>query len=81
MDPYAARQQDLDSVMGTMTRIPRLTYAGGFSEWKFRIESYIKGAHPKVWRSMMRGPNKITETNVTTGAVTTKLPENYTDEE
>ncbi|KAL4560395.1 hypothetical protein LXL04_032546 [Taraxacum kok-saghyz] len=57
MDPYALRQQELDSVMGTMTRIPRLTCADGFSEWKFCIESYIKGAHPKVWRCMMRGPN------------------------
>ncbi|KAL4589806.1 hypothetical protein LXL04_002716 [Taraxacum kok-saghyz] len=46
--------------MGTMTRIPRLTCADGFSEWKFRIESYIKMAHPKVWRSMMRGLVKIT---------------------
>ena len=75
------RQQELDSVMGTMTRIPRLSCADGFSEWKFRIDSYIKGAHPKVWRCMMRGPNHITETNVSTGVITTKLPENYTDEE
>ena len=62
MDSYALRQQDLDSVMGTMTKIPHLSYADGFSEWKYRIESYIKGAHPKVWRSMMRGPVKITFT-------------------
>ena len=59
MDFYnnQGRNQDLDSIMGTMTRIPRLTCADGFSEWKFRIESYIKGAHPKV-----RGPVKITFT-------------------
>ena len=62
MDPYSGRHQELDSVMGTVTRIPRLTCADGFSEWKFRIESYIKMAHPKVWRCMMRGPVKITFT-------------------
>ena len=81
MDPYVGKHQELDAVMGTMTRIPRLTCADGFYEWKFRIESYIKLAHPKVWRCMMRGPTRITETNVTTGVVTTKLVENYTDEE
>lgn len=62
MDPYSGRHQELDSVMGTVTRIPRLTSADGFSEWKFRIESYIKMGHPKVCRCMMRGPVKITFT-------------------
>ncbi|KAL4591497.1 hypothetical protein LXL04_004465 [Taraxacum kok-saghyz] len=32
MDLYSGRNQDLDSVMGTMTRIPRLTSADGFSD-------------------------------------------------
>ena len=81
MDPYSGRHQELDSVMGTATRIPRLTSADGFSEWKFRIESYIKMANPRVWRCMIRGPVRITETNETTGAVTTKDMQNYTDEE
>ena len=81
MDPYSGRHQELDSVMGTATRIPRLTSADGFSEWKFRIESYIKMANPKVWRCMIRGPIRITETNETTGVVTTKDMQNYTDEE
>ena len=80
MDPYALRQQELDSVMGTMTRIPRLTCADGFSEWKFRIESYIKGAHPKVWRCMMRGPVKITFTlDDEAKTVVDKPVEDYTD--
>ena len=67
--------------MGTVTRIPRLTSADGFSKWKFRIESYIKMANPKVWRCMIRDPVRITETNETTGVVTTKDMQNYTDEE
>ena len=80
MDPYAGRHQELDSVMGTMTRIPRLTCVDGFSEWKFRIESYIKMAHPKVWRSMMRGPVKITFTLDDEAQTVVETPvEDYTD--
>ncbi|KAL4565974.1 hypothetical protein LXL04_030082 [Taraxacum kok-saghyz] len=45
------------------TRIPRLASADGFSEWKYRIEKYIRLSNPKVWRSMMSGPVKITITN------------------
>ncbi|KAL4556646.1 hypothetical protein LXL04_034800 [Taraxacum kok-saghyz] len=80
MDPYSGRHQELDSVMGTVTRIPRLTCADGFSEWKFRIESYIKMAHPKVWCCMMRGPVKITFTlNDEAKTVVEKAVEDYTD--
>ena len=75
MDFYnnQGRNQDLDSVMGTMTRIPRLTCADGFTEWKHRIESYIKLSNQKIWRSIMRGPIEINETNAETGAVTKKF--------
>ena len=80
MDPYAGRHQELDAVMGTVTRIPRLTCADGFSEWKLRIESYIKMAHPKVWRYMMRGPVKITFTlDDEAKTVVEKAVEDYTD--
>ncbi|KAL4556408.1 hypothetical protein LXL04_039059 [Taraxacum kok-saghyz] len=73
---------DLDSVMGTVTRIPRLSCADGFSEWKFRIESYIKMAQPKVWRCMMRGPVKITfHLNDEAETVVEKPVEDYTDAE
>ena len=81
MDPYSGRNQDLDSVMGTVNRIQRLTSADGFSEWKFRIESYIKMAQPKVWRSMMRGPKEIKEADETTGIDTLKSMEDYTDDD
>ena len=52
MDSYnnSSNHHELDSVMGTMTRIPRLTSADGFSEWKFRIEKHIKLAEP-IWFS------------------------------
>ena len=83
MDPYnnQGRHQELDSVMGTLTRIPRLASADGFSEWKFRIEKHIKLANPKVWRNMMLGLIQITETNAVTGVVTAKLMKDYTDDD
>ena len=56
--------------------------ADGFSDWKFRIEKHIKLANPKVlWRRMMRGPVKITETSAVTGVVTPKLMKDYTDDD
>lgn len=74
--------QELDSIMGTTTRIPRLLSADGFPEWKFRFEKYVKMKDAKVWRSILRGPVKITVT-LTDEAKTVieKLIENYTDED
>ncbi|KAL4582814.1 hypothetical protein LXL04_007375 [Taraxacum kok-saghyz] len=79
MDPYSGRQQDLDSVMGTMTRIPRLTSADSFSEWKHRIENHIKLTNQKIWRSILRGPIQIYDTDEVTGVVVKKLTKDYTD--
>ena len=71
--------QELDSIMGTTSRIPRLLNAEGFPEWKYRIEKYIKMKDFKIWRSILRGPVRITtvvdEVNVD------KRIENYTDED
>ena len=39
---------EVDTVMGTTTRIPRLMSTDGFSEWKYRIEKYIKMKDFKV---------------------------------
>ena len=53
-------QYDLDSVMGTTTRVPRLMFANGFPEWKFRFIQYVKMKDIKMWRSLIKGPVKIT---------------------
>ena len=55
-------QLDLDSIMGTTTRIPRLMTEDGFPEWKFRFENYMLMKEPKAWRSITRGPTKHTIT-------------------
>ena len=44
--------QELDAIMGTTTRIPRLLSAEGFPEWKYHIEKYIKMKDLKIWRSI-----------------------------
>ncbi|TLX69506.1 hypothetical protein E9993_22955, partial [Labilibacter sediminis] len=61
MDSYETSQQELDNIMGTITRIPRLTITSSekFSEWKFRFENHIKHKDIKLWRSMIKGPVKI----------------------
>ncbi|XP_052622759.1 uncharacterized protein LOC111896584 [Lactuca sativa] len=48
--------------MGTTTRIPRLMSTEGFPEWKYRIEKYIKMKDFKIWRSILRGPVRVTMT-------------------
>ena len=71
---------DLDSVMGTVTRIPRLLSADGFSKWKFRFENYVKMRDNKVWRSILRGPVKITFTLDDEAKIVVEKPvEDYTD--
>ena len=70
---------ELDSVMGTTTRIPRLLSADGFPEWKYRIEKYIKMKDFKIWRSIIKNPVRITTTFA--GQVVDKAIENCTDED
>ena len=79
MDSYNNAHHELDSVMGTMTRIPRLTSADGFSEWKFRIENHMRLTNFKLWRSMIQGPVKITITDPTLGLEIDKPLKDYTD--
>ncbi|TLX69321.1 hypothetical protein E9993_23050, partial [Labilibacter sediminis] len=52
--------QEMDAVIGTSTRIPRLYDADGFDEWKWRFPQFIKRTEPKMWRSFVRGPTRIT---------------------
>ena len=59
-----ALHHELDSVMGTTTHIPRLLSAEGFPKLKYRIEKYIKIKDFKAWRSILRGPIRITTTIV-----------------
>ena len=70
---------ELDSVMGTTTRIPRLLSADGFPEWKYWIENYIKMKDFKIWRSIIKNLVRITTT--VAGQVVDKVVENYTDED
>lgn len=51
---------ELDTVIGTTTRIPRLMSTDGFPEWKYRIEKYIKMKDFKAWRSILRDLVRIT---------------------
>ena len=82
---YSAGQMDLDSIMGTTTRIPRLLSAEGFPEWKFRFVAYIKMKDASVWRSIIRGPTKIyldaDSNNKDKTADIEKPMELYTDED
>ena len=71
--------QELDAVMGTTTRIPRLMSAEGFPEWKYRIEKYIKMKDFKIWRSILRDPVRVTVS--VGGQLIDKDVENYTDED
>ncbi|KAL7611060.1 hypothetical protein Lser_V15G13110 [Lactuca serriola] len=74
-----SQYQELDVVMGTTTRIPRLKSADGFPEWKYRIEKYIKMKDFKVWKCIVKNPIRITTT--VAGQVEDKKLENYTDED
>ena len=71
--------QELDSIMGTTSRISRLLNAEGFPEWKYQIEKYIKMKDFKIWRSSLRGPIWIT--TVVDEVIVDKQIENYTDED
>ncbi|XP_076902026.1 uncharacterized protein LOC143556633 [Bidens hawaiensis] len=75
----ATVHQELDSIIGTATRIPRLLSHEGFSEWKFRFEKYVKMKDAKVWRSIVRGPQAITYQRENSEEVVVKPVELYDD--
>ena len=80
MDTQNSTQyQELDAVMGTTTRIPRLMSADGFPEWKYRIEKYIKMKDFKIWKCVLKDPVRIGRGGG--GKVVDKEIENYTDED
>ncbi|XP_076915646.1 uncharacterized protein LOC143575072 [Bidens hawaiensis] len=69
---------ELDSIMGTATRVPRLLKHEGFYEWKFRFEKYVKMKDAKVWRSIVGGPQPITY-ETAEGEIAVKPIELYVD--
>ncbi|KAJ0448317.1 hypothetical protein HanLR1_Chr17g0673931 [Helianthus annuus] len=75
-------QQELDSKLGTMTRIPRLTDANDFPEWKWRFEQHLKVKDYKLWRSILRGPREIMMESPTEPDVKIKKPrDQYTEDD
>ncbi|XP_076907114.1 uncharacterized protein LOC143563467 [Bidens hawaiensis] len=75
----ATIHQELDSIMGTTTRVPRLLSSKGFAEWKFRFEKYVKAKDAKLWRSIVRGPKVIMYQREGSDEVEMRLVESYTD--
>ncbi|KAJ0485716.1 putative transcription factor interactor and regulator CCHC(Zn) family [Helianthus annuus] len=76
------KQQELDSKVGTTTRIPRLTDANDFPEWKWRFEQHVKVKDSKIWRSIMRGPREImTDSPTEPGLKVKKAKSEYTEED
>ncbi|XP_076926534.1 uncharacterized protein LOC143589736 [Bidens hawaiensis] len=75
----AMLHQELDSIMGTTTHIPRLLSHEGYSDWKFRFEKYVKMKDTKVWRSIVRGPQVITYQRENTQEIAVKHVELYDD--
>ena len=71
--------QELDSIIGITTCIPRLLSAKGFPKWKYCMEKYIKMNDFKIWRSILKGSVWIT-TTLENGTVIDKEFEDYTDE-
>lgn len=81
MEPQnSAIHQELDSIMGSTTRIPRLLFAEGFPEWKYRIEKYIKMKDFKVWRNIFKDPVRIT-TTLANVVIVDKPVKDYTNED
>ncbi|XP_076894858.1 uncharacterized protein LOC143547282 [Bidens hawaiensis] len=76
----AALHQELDSIMGTATRVTRLLSHEGFVEWKFRFKKYVKMKNAMIWRSIVRGPQPITYQREN-GEVSVKPVEMYYDKD
>ena len=64
----------------TTTRIPRLLFAEGFLEWKYRMEKYIKMKDFKIWRCILKGSNRIT-TTLPDKTIVDKAIVEYTDDD
>ncbi|KAJ0853333.1 putative transcription factor interactor and regulator CCHC(Zn) family [Helianthus annuus] len=76
------QQQELDSKLGTTTRIPRLTDANDFPEWKWRFEQHLKVKDYKLWRSILRGPREIMMESSTEPGLKVKKPrDQYTEDD
>ncbi|KAJ0839390.1 putative transcription factor interactor and regulator CCHC(Zn) family [Helianthus annuus] len=76
------QQQELDSKLGTTTRIPRLTDANDFPEWKWRFEQHLKVKDYKLWRSILSGPREIMMESPTEPDVKIKKPrDKYTEDD
>ena len=58
-----AQMNELDAVIGTSTRIPRLYETDMFDEWKERFPQWIQRHEPKLWRCFLKGPTKVYETS------------------
>ncbi|XP_076894718.1 uncharacterized protein LOC143547094 [Bidens hawaiensis] len=75
----ATLHQELDSIMGTTTRVPHLLTSDEFDEWKFRFEKYVKAKDVKMWRSIIRGPQVITYQREGSEEIEIKPVELYTN--
>ena len=71
---------ELDSIMGTTTRIPCLLSIEGFPDWKYQMEKYIKMKDFKIWRCILKGPVRITII-LENGTIVDKNVDEYIDEE
>ena len=87
MDPSAilaaaltSKQNELDSIMGSNNRIPRLSSAAGFQEWKYRFEKHIRTREPKLWRVIVRGNRQI-KCQDSEGNEVPKNTQDYTEED
>ncbi|KAJ0533017.1 hypothetical protein HanRHA438_Chr09g0386051 [Helianthus annuus] len=76
-----AINQDLDNIIGTNNRIPRLISGGSFSKWKFRFIQYMRIKDPKAWRSIYNAPTVITYiVNDAEGTTAAKPESQFTEE-
>ncbi|KAF5805895.1 putative transcription factor interactor and regulator CCHC(Zn) family [Helianthus annuus] len=77
-----SKHQELDSIIGTTTRVPRLLDGNEFPEWKWRFEKDVKVKDAKIWRSILRGPREIMMDSPTDDGVKVKKPvDRYTEED
>ena len=64
----------------TVSKMPRLTSAEGFTDWKYSFEHYLKGKNGKLWRSIVKGPTRITRiSDDAAKTVVDKREDEYTD--
>ena len=64
----------------TVSKMPKLTSAEGFLDWKYSFEHYLKGKNGKLWRSIIKGPTRITRiSDDAAKTVVDKMEDEYTD--